>query len=277
MPDMPIDESRLKFHLRKEINHVRQQITAFLPHPNFVLTKESRHQLADHLIPRAELSLCKIYYALIPYEKQKQQYSLVFSNEGLELVYGTPAQLMMKKIIPLYRCQDSGVFFETVARLYNFKKAPVATRDFCLMPLTSSKLAPKNTVWLNPVILADFYTKNHQAYVTTLLGFDCLVPIKRNALIHCMSKAFILHTQIKKEENYERFTHLDSVIHYLAIDPTPLINCACQKIDCRNRIWPNHFFYSFYDKLRQEKEVQLLCEEYEAWFGQKNKKDTGYL
>ena len=161
MPGMPIDESRLKFHLRKEINHVRQQIKAFLPHPNFVLTKESRHQLADHLIPRAELSLCKIYYALIPYEKQKQQYSLVFSNEGLELVYGTPTQLMMKKIIPLYRCQDSGVFFETVARLYNFKKAPFATRDFCLMPLTSSKLAPKNTVWLNPVILADFYTKNH--------------------------------------------------------------------------------------------------------------------
>lgn len=269
---VPIDENRLKFHLREEINHVRQQIAPFLPHRHFVLTKESRLQLAAHLIPHAELTPCKIYYALIPFEKQKQQYSFVFSNEGVSLVYGNPTQLMMKKIIPLYRCQDSGIFFETVAHLYNFKKAPFATRDFCLMPLTSSKLSPKNTVWLNPVILADFYTKNHQAYVSTLLGFDCMIPIKRPALVNCMSKAFILHAQIKKEENYERFTHLDSAAHYLGIAPTPLINCACQKIDCGNRIWPNHFFYPFYDKLRREKEVQLLCEEYEEWYSQKKKK-----
>lgn len=274
MSYIPIDESRLKYHLREEINHVRQRIAPFLPHSNFVLTKESRHQLAAHLIPRAELSLCKIYYALIPYEKQKQQYSLVFSDVGVELVYGTPTQLMMKKIIPLYRCQDSSLFFETVASLYNFKKAPFATRDFCLLPLTGSKLSKKNTVWLNPVILADCYTKMHHSYVKTLLGFDCVIPIKRNALIHCMSKAFILHIQIKKEENYERFTQLDSAVHYLNIDPTPLINCACQKIDCRNRILPNHFFYPHYDALRHAKEVELLCEDYEQWYSQKDKKDA---
>ncbi|MBO0448755.1 hypothetical protein JZO76_04320 [Enterococcus sp. MJM12] len=271
MTYVPIDENCLKFHLRPEISLIRAKISPFLPQQPFILTKDSRHQLADQLIPHAELSLGKTYYALIPYEKLKCQYSLVFSDEGLALVYGTPTQLLKKRILPAYRCQDSELYFEAVASLYHFKKAPFATRDFCLLPLTGSKTAPKNTVWINPIILADFYCANHQNIVKTLLGFDCVIPIKKTALIHCMSKAFILHTQIKKEENYDRLTQIDSVAKYLSIDPTPLINAACSEIDSRQRYWPNQFFYPHYDTLRHHKAVQSLCEDYETWYDNQHK------